>query len=165
VLIGKRKKAEKDEMIDEKNLIKYDIFDDYYSFFSSKDIDKEQKERLKIGKALFFSVFVYGLFLGITIFANVVCKKVSIIHIIIACILSICAVIINQLKLNFFRSIKLSILENGLLILSLIIYLIIEWIFIPVTFNIILVFFCSILIMPIHITQVKLSIQYKKIYK
>ena len=120
----------------------------------------------KDSQFVFFSVIVYGLFLSLIIFANVICKQVTITHIVIGCLLMMCAVIMNQLKLNnFLRSIKLSIIENGSLFLSLSIYMIIEWIFLPVTFNIILVFFCSILIMPIHITQAKMAEQYKKIYK
>lgn len=166
IFINKNKKMKEIEVNDAENTAKLDVFNEYYSFFSSAKKDRLAWEHLKIANSLFFSVIVYGLFLGLIIFANVICKQVTIIHVVIGCILMICAVIMNQLKLNnFLRSVKLSILENGSLILSLSIYMIIEWIFLPVTFNIILVFFCSILIMPIHITQAKMAEQYKKIYK
>lgn len=165
MFINKHKKI-KDVEINAENSAKLDVFNEYYSYFSSTKKDKLKWEHLKIANSLFFSVIVYGLFLSLIIFANVICKQVTFIHVVIGCILMMCAVIMNQLKINnFLRNIKLSILENGSLILSLSIYMIVEWIFLPVTFNIILVFLCSILIMPIHITQAKIAEQYKKIYK
>lgn len=143
------------------------VYNDYMSYFTKKEGDEKLNARVAVNLALFFSSLVYVGFLLFIIVANVFCKDIRPTHIIIVSILAFLSMSANYLKWKKInrKNHKRLLIENGSLILSFLIYLIIEWVILPVTFNIWLVTFCSIVIMPIHITQMELAKVYKENYK
>ena len=129
--------------------------------------DQEFHSRISINLTLFFSAFVYVGFIFFIIIANVVCKDIKWWHMLIVIVLALISLLFNYFKLIKYapKNSKRFILEEASLLLSFIVYLVVEWWLLPVTFNILLVIFCSTLITPLHLTQIQLSRIYRQYYK
>lgn len=144
-----------------------EIETDVFNYLSRAKSDKDAPAHVSLSLALCFSTVVYIAFLACIVFANVVCKKVETRHIVVAIVLALLALLFNQLKLNKYRpnNIKLAMLENILLAVAFALYLSIEWLVMPVTFNLFLAAGCLGLLIPIHITQVRLCDDFYAAYK
>lgn len=140
--------------------------EDFVSFYAKTLKDENGRIGVKIGFAVLTVLFVYILFLSYVIFANIVCKNVDTVHIVIAVILGVLALTLNQIQiiLTSRKIILFTIIENGLLLISLTFYIIIEWVFLPVTFNFILAILCVLLLMPIHLKFGAISKKLAEVY-
>lgn len=144
-----------------------DIEEDYFLFYTKRLMDEEGKKGVKIGYALIALLFVYVGLLVFIIYSNVVCDSVRIRDIVVVCVVAAIVISANQTQICLTAKNKIisTLIENGALVVALTLYEIVEWIFLPVTFNFILVILFLLLLIPIHIKFGALSKAYYKIYR
>lgn len=141
---------------------------DIHNYYFDKDKinnNIKYKERVNISLASFFTILVYAFYLLFIMFTNFVCDHVGIIQFIIASILVLLTIYFNNKKLLKLKTNnkKQFLVENGFLLIGFIIYILVEWFILPVTFNALLIIFCFLFLIPVILTHKKIiEIFYEK---
>ena len=142
------------------------ITDDIYRLYTDKYIDETTKEKAKISVALALNFCIY---ISITLSFSVVgafADNVKVWHIVVECVLFITANVCNFYKLKNMplKNKGIYFIENGLLSLSMLLHTLITWLLLPATINFILLFVCCLLLIPIYLTNYKLTVLQNKNY-
>lgn len=152
---------------DEDNDDKRDPENDLFLFYTKNLRDGQGKLGVRLGYALIAFVVLYIALLVFIIYANAFCDNVRSGDIAVICATAFIATAANQTQicLTSKRVLASTLAENGALAASLILYITVEWIFLPVTVNFILITICLLILMPVHIRFGIVSREYNRIYK
>ena len=141
-----------------------DLEDDRIAYKYNKD-NNDLRERIHINRALFCSVFVYVLVLITMTFANV-SNNVNVIHIVFSVVISVLMIVINYIKLYYYdkNNRRLQLIESSVLTLFCIFYYTMQWLIVLKGINLFLMLSALFLLIPIYITQGKLTKKQEELY-